>query len=172
MKREEFDRMYNQYYRLVIHVAYDILQDYALAQDVCQEVFVKFNEKIEGLDEDKLKGWMLRNAQRKTIDVLRKAYRRREIPVVDEKMEDKLVVECLTEIENESSRRAFRGFLLEELKEQNPMWYDMMLRVVVYEEPAKEVAADYGITVMNLRMKLSRARRWLYKKYYKSYWDL
>lgn len=172
MKREEFDRMYEQYYRLVIHVAYDILQDYALAQDVCQEVFVKFHEKIEGLDEDKLKGWMLRNAQRKTIDYLRKAYRKHEIPVEEEKVEEKLEVEYLTEIENESSRRAFRGFVLEELKEENPLWHDLMMRVVVDNEPAKEVAADYGITVMNLRMKLSRARRWLYDNYYKNYREL
>ncbi len=172
MKREDFDRMYKQYYRLVIHIAHDILHDYALAQDVCQEVFVKFNEKIEGLDEDKLKGWMLRNAYRKTIDALRRAYRKREISVVEDKMEDKLVVECMTELENEICRKQFRSFLLEELKEQNPQWYEMMVRVVVYEEPAKEVAADYGITVMNLRMKLSRARRWLYKNYYKRYREL
>lgn len=172
MKREDFDRMYEKYYRLVTHIAHDILQDHALAQDVCQEVFVKFNEKIEGLDEDKLKGWMLRNAQRKTIDLLRKSYRKREISVLEEKMEDKLVVECMTELDDENCRREFRSFVLEELKEQNPQWYDMMVRVIVYEEPAKEVAADYGITVMNLRMKISRARRWLYKNYYKHYREL
>ena len=164
--------MYKQYYRLVIHVAFDILQDYALAQDVCQEVFIKFHQKIEGLDEDKLKGWMLRNALRKSIDMLRKAYRRREISVLEEKMEDKLVVECMTELENEICREQFRSFLLEELKEQNPMWYEIMVRVIVYEEPAKEVAADYGITVMNLRMKISRARRWLNDNYYKHYREL
>ncbi len=172
MKREEYDRMYKQYYRLVIHVSFDILQDYALAQDVCQEVFIKFHQKIEGLDEDKLKGWMLRNALRKSIDMLRKAYRRREISVLEEKMEDKLVVECMTELENEICREQFRSFLLEELKEQNPMWYEIMVRVIVYEEPAKEVAADYGITVMNLRMKISRARRWLNDNYYKHYREL
>ena len=172
MKREEYDRMYKQYYRLVIHVAFDILQDYALAQDVCQEVFIKFHQKIEGLDEDKLKGWMLRNALRKSIDMLRKAYRRREISVLEEKMEDKLVVECMTELENEICREQFHSFLLEELKEQNPMWYEIMVRVIVYEEPAKEVAADYGITVMNLRMKISRARRWLNDNYYKHYREL
>ena len=166
MKREEYDRMYKQYYRLVIHVAFDILQD------VCQEVFIKFHQKIEGLDEDKLKGWMLRNALRKSIDMLRKAYRRREISVLEEKMEDKLVVECMTELENEICREQFRSFLLEELKEQNPMWYEIMVRVIVYEEPAKEVAADYGITVMNLRMKISRARRWLNDNYYKHYREL
>lgn len=172
MKRENFNRMYEQYYRLVIHVAYDMLRDYDLAQDVCQEVFVKFNEKIEGLDEDKLKGWMLRNAQRKTIDFLRKAYRRREISVGDEKMEHELVVEYLTEVEDESSRRQFRNFVLEELKEKNPMWYDLMVRVVVCDEPAKAVAEDYGVTVMNLRVKISRARRWLYNNYYKYYQEL
>lgn len=56
MERESFNRIYKQYYKLVIHVAFDLLHDYDLAEDVCQEVFVKFHKKIEGLDEDKLKG--------------------------------------------------------------------------------------------------------------------
>ena len=39
MKKEDFDRIYMEYHKLVQHVAFDILQDHNLAQDVCQEVF-------------------------------------------------------------------------------------------------------------------------------------
>ncbi|MCI8814034.1 MAG: sigma-70 family RNA polymerase sigma factor [Lachnospiraceae bacterium] len=172
MKRESFNRIYEEYHRLVIHVAFDILRDYDLAQDVCQEVFFKFYEKIEVLDEDKIKGWMLRNAQRKTIDFLRKAYRKREIPVVEEKIEQELVSEYLVETETESCRKEFRNFVLEELKERNPMWYDLMMRVVMGRESVESVAEEYGITVMNLRVRISRARHWLYKNYYRYYQEL
>ena len=34
------------------------------------------------------------------------------------------------------------------------------------------VAEEYGITVVNLRMKISRARQWLYKNYHQSYLEL
>ena len=61
MKKEDFDRIYMEYHKLVQHVAFDILQDHNLAQDVCQEVFIKLHQKIERLDENLIKGWILRN---------------------------------------------------------------------------------------------------------------
>lgn len=172
MERKCFNRIYEEYHRLVIHVAFDILRDYDLAQDVCQEVFVKFHEKIEGLDEDKIKGWMLRNARRKTIDFVRKSYRKREVSVVSEQVEQELVSEYLVETEDESCRKEFRQFVLEELREKNEGWHDLMVRVVIGNESPEAVAEDHGITVMNLRVRLSRARRWLYNNYYRYYREL
>ena len=45
MKKEEFEPVYIEYHQMVIHLAYDVLHDYDLAQDVCQEVFMKMDEK-------------------------------------------------------------------------------------------------------------------------------
>lgn len=172
MKREKFDQLYEDYHRLVLHVAYDIVQDYGGAQDVCQELFIKLDEKIEGLDESPIKGWILRNTYRKSIDYIRKSYRKRETPVVMENMERDLVAEYLVEAEMEESRQVFRTFVMDELKAKNAMWYDLIDRVVLNNEPAKTVAQDHGITVVALRMKINRARRWLCKHYYHLYKDL
>lgn len=172
MRKDCFDQVYEEYHKLVIHVAFDILQDYSLAQDVCQEVFVKLHQKIERLDESKIKGWILRNAQRKAIDFWRKTYRKKEIPVVRETMERASIVEYMLEEENECRRKGFRDFLLDRLRDQNPVWYDLMVRVVVENEPIEEVAKDYGMSVMSLRMRISRARRWLYANYYRDYREL
>lgn len=169
MKKESFDQLYEDYHKLVLHLAYDILQDYGLAQDVCQEVYIKLHKKIEGLDEKLIKGWILRNTYRTAIDFWRKSYRKNEIPVIKEKIERTLVEECLVEAENESSRKEFRDFLLDRLRDHNPMWYDLMMRVVVENEPVRDVAKDYGMTEMGLRMRLSRARRWLCANYHKDY---
>ena len=79
MKKENFARVYEEYHKLVLHIAFDGLKDYDLAQDVCQEVFIAFNEKIDGLDEELVKGWFVKNANRKTVDVQRKPYRKNEI---------------------------------------------------------------------------------------------
>lgn len=172
MKREKFDQLYQDYYRLVLHVAYDIVQDYGGAQDVYQELFIKLDEKIESLDEEPIKGWILRNTYRKSIDYLRKSYRKKEIPVAIEKMEQELVVDYLVEAEMEEARQEFRNFVMEELRAKNPTWYDLVDRIVLNNESAKTVAQEYGVTVMNLRMKISRARRWLNKHYYHLYKDL
>lgn len=172
MKREEFESVYVEYHQMVIHLSYDVLHDYDLAQDVCQEVFMKLDEKIESLDRERIKGWLLRCGKRKSIDFVRRAYRKNEIFVIAEKLEEDFVVEYLLEVENEKSRKQFRNFVLDKLKQKNRVWYELMTRVVVESEPAAMVAEEYGITVVNLRMKISRARHWLYKNYYQSYLEL
>lgn len=172
MKKGDFDRIYARYYRLVLHVAYDMLKDYNLAQDVCQEVFVRFYEKIEDLDEERVKGWFLRVAERKSIDFFRKMYRKKEINAIMEQIGETMATEYLSEAENESNRNDFRNFVLEELRQKNLDWYNLMDRVVLGNEPAGVVAEEYGITEANLRMKLSRARKWLNKNYYKRYREL
>ena len=73
------------------------------------------------------------------------------------------------EKETECRRKEFRNFLLDELKEKNPLWHDLMVRVVVENEPASEVAREYGLSELGMWMRLSRARRWLYANYYQSY---
>lgn len=172
MKKEEFESIYLEYHHMVIHLALDILHDQNLAEDVCQEVFLKLNEKIEDLDKIRIKGWLLRCGKRKSIDFARRSYRKNEVSIIVEKMEENFVIEYLVEAENENSRRSFRNFLLDELKKKNRMWYNLIIRVVVENESPEAVAEDYGITVVNLRMKISRARHWLYKNYYQSYQKL
>ena len=81
MKREEFDPVYVEYHQMVTHLAYDVLHDYDLAQDVCQEVFMKLNEKIESLDRARIKGWLLRCAKRKSIESAGKGCRKNKVSV-------------------------------------------------------------------------------------------
>ncbi len=172
MDKENYGRVYKEYYRLVAHLAFDILQDYSLAEDVCQEVFFKLHKKIETLDEERVKGWLLRCAQRQAIDFARKAYWKREVSEGEVWVEKDLVVDYLLEKEDEDGRRQFRNFVLEELERKNKVWHDLMVRVVIGKEPATAVAQEYGMTLVNLRMKISRARRWLYKNYYQGYQEL
>lgn len=176
MRRELFDQVYEDYNKLVLHIAFDGLQDYDLAQDVCQEVFCKLHEKIDGLDEELIKKWIVKNAYRKTIDFQRKAYRKNEVSgEFEEEMMQGAVQEMTVEYvvqDDERRRKEFRDFLFERLKEKNPVWYDLMIRVVIGNESTKVVAEDHDITVVNLRMKLSRARHWLCKNYYQVYQEL
>ena len=56
MKISDFDRVYQKYVDLVHYAAYSMVRDYHLAQDVCQEVFIKMYRAIDGLDEKSIKG--------------------------------------------------------------------------------------------------------------------
>ena len=81
MKSEKFKSTYMEYHHMVIHLAYDILQDYDLAHHVCQEVFIELSEKIESMDQERIKGWLLRCGKRKAIDFVRRAYRKNKVSV-------------------------------------------------------------------------------------------
>ena len=78
MKISDFDRVYQKYVDLVHYAAYSMVRDYHLAQDVCQEVFIKMYRAIDGLDEKSIKGWLLVVSRLTAIDNLRKRTRRRE----------------------------------------------------------------------------------------------
>lgn len=63
MKREGFRRIYEEYHLAVAHAAFDVVKDHDLAAEVCLRVFVVFHEEMEVLDEGRVKGWLLKNAQ-------------------------------------------------------------------------------------------------------------
>lgn len=42
MNWESLKQVYDDHHEQVLHVAFDILQDYGLAEDICAEVFVEF----------------------------------------------------------------------------------------------------------------------------------
>lgn len=81
MKSEKFEFAYMEYHHMVIHLAYDILQDYDLAQYVCQEVFIELSGKIESMDQERIKGWLLRRAKRKSIESAGKGCRKNKVSV-------------------------------------------------------------------------------------------
>ena len=81
MKSEKFKSTYMEYHHMVIHLAYDILQDYDLAQYVCQEVFIELSGKIESMDQERIKGWLLRCAKRKSIESAGKGCRKNKVSV-------------------------------------------------------------------------------------------
>ena len=65
--------VYKLYYKPVYQVAYCIVNDSSLAEDIAHEVFLKMKHKIDQLqDPAKLKAWLCRIAINKAKDVIRK----------------------------------------------------------------------------------------------------
>ena len=131
MNLSRFNEIYDQYYLMVMKVAYNVLRDYHYAQDICQEVFVLLYLKRDILDEEYIKPWLLVNAKRKAIDLQRKKYYGRECTI------------------------------LEALQKKDRQWYEIFFRVTVEGESQKSVAEDLGISLSNLRIKLHRAKVWM-----------
>ncbi len=179
MTEDKYRKIYYQYYRLVKKVAYSVLHDADLAEDVCQEVFVLFIEKEKILDEEFYRRWFAVNARRKAIDFCRKSYQVHEVTVAgvaedddsSEDVTDKIQIvkdkkgSFEDEILNNIVLRELTKRILEDLAKKNPDWYEIVIRMYIRGENAEETARALGISVDNLRTKKHRIKIWLMKRY-------
>jgi len=76
-----FDQLFNLHYNAVYQQAFKILDDYEMAGDVAQEVFIKLwmqRERIAGLKMETLKPYLLVSARNLSIDESKGQKRRQE----------------------------------------------------------------------------------------------
>ncbi len=179
MTEEKYRRIYFQYYRLVKNVAYGVLHDADLAEDVCQEVFLLFLEKEEIVEEEFYPNWFSVNAKRKAIDFCRKSYQVHEVTVAGVPEEDESAEEVTDKIRiKNSGRNSFEDEILnnlvlrelterilEDLEKKNPDWYEIVIRMYIRGEDAEETARALGISIENLRTKKHRLKMYLTERY-------
>lgn len=157
MDKTEFRNVYMQYYRLVSRIAYNVIGDYHLTQDITQDIFAELYQNWEVIDVCKIKGWLITCTTRKAIDYKRKSYYEREVSGGENIAE--LCDSASTEYE--IVLRDVYGKILSELCQKNRQWFELIIRLDVRGEKPKNVAKDMGITLNNLRVKHHRAKEWL-----------
>lgn len=168
MKLSHFNKVYDQYYLLVMKVAFNVLKDYHYAQDVCQEVFAVLYKKAGNIDETLVKAWLLVTAKRKAIDLQRKQFYGKE---VCGEGQDILYYKDIRP-EYTILTREFESRLFQALKEKDETWFQIVIRVSVEEETPEKVARELGITLSHLRTKLFRARTWIRENFKEDYREL
>ena len=182
MNEKRFREIYEQYYRLVKSVALSVLKDYDFAEDVSQEVFLLFSQKVETLKEEYYNQWLLVNAKRKAIDFCRKAYQVHEVAAsmcfdedgghldnAAEWLGDVKQNFFEDEIAHKITLRELTGKLFEDLANKNSEWYEIMMRTVVEGESTEEVARALGISIGNLRAKKHRMKKWIKENFREIY---
>lgn len=166
MDGEKFTCIYNKYKNLVTGTAYDVLNDYYLAQDICQEVFLKMSEnRLETMNiPDEMRRYLRAVAYHRAIDYYRKIKRRSEISIY----EDSSVMTEMN-IEERLDKNNFAKTLFQELEKKNSEWHYIVIHLGLYDEPAEKVARDMGISINLLRSKYHRAKQWIRKNYESEY---
>lgn len=176
MKRTEFERIYETYVNLSHKIAFDILNDYHLAMDVSQELFVRLYKNMDKLDEKQIKYWILCYSKRIAIDHLRKLKKEQQACVNLENLsEEAWVVDTEGYIEEQERREElvnFKGELFEALVEKDPEMYDVVTKLIVEEQDPEEVAESKNITIGNLRTRLYRTRKWLQQHFGRQFSEL
>lgn len=166
MDKKEFKGIYDQYHSLVSKIAYDVIDDFHLAQDITQDIFAILYQKSDSIDLQKIKGWLITCTTRKAIDYKRKTYKEKE--VFGGENINSLNVDVIS-TEHQIIGQEIYGEILTELYHKNRQWFYLVMKIDIEGEKPEVVACELGITLNNLRVKHHRAKEWLNNKFIKKY---
>ncbi len=167
----EFNGIYKEYKNLVLKAAYTYSGDYETAKDITQDTFLKLYIYYEHLRKDNIRAWLYTTAKNTALNYKKKS--EKEI-LKDEENENSEGAEELSgrDVAEEyyerilgDERRRLHEKIFEDLMRKNPRWYEGIMLAYYMEIPQAEVAEMMGIRIQVLHSMLSRARKWIKKKY-------
>ncbi|MDO4523135.1 MAG: sigma-70 family RNA polymerase sigma factor [Eubacteriales bacterium] len=163
-KKEAFTEAYRSYSGLVMKSVMTQTSDVELAQEICQNTFIKYYQNMDKVNKDFIKAWLLHVAKNMLIDYWRKASTRKELCVNSDSEE---VLECSSgqDVETEFVNKMFATSILQELWDVNRDWYNVIDCIYLRELTIAEAAEYLEIDSKVLSARLYRAKQYLRKKY-------
>ncbi|RMG56809.1 MAG: sigma-70 family RNA polymerase sigma factor [Deltaproteobacteria bacterium] len=165
--RESFALLVEKYERPIFSFIYHFFNDYALAEDLTQEVFLRSYRFIRTYDtKQKFSTWLFTIARNLCIDEMRKREKERTLPIDEVRGGN---------IENPSSRNpediaealsdsAFLKRLIAKLPER---YRTALLLFYFHEMSYEEISSVMGISMANTKIILFRAKKMLSDLYRK-----
>ena len=157
---EAFKRVYDHVYPIIFRIAYRITGSTDVAEELCQEAFIKYYERLDSFpDQDQAKYWLIRVAKNLALNVAKRSGRERRAyeRAYHEPRDPSSSGEDLV-IRQEEAVRVQNA--LEILPEK-------LKSVLVLKEYGdlnyKEIASILGITEGNVKVRVFRARERLMK---------
>lgn len=174
MNNENFNDIFEKYRRISTRTAYRIVKDRGIAEDISQEVFCnlyRMGTRLDMSNEHKVRSLILTASVNKAKDYLKKAYVKHEITTMDTIMAEEIrdssynVEAAMLTMEAEK----FQQMVLQRLRYENRMNYDIMVKVKLMDIPPEIVAEEYGISRNNVNNRIYRTRLWVEKEMSKFY---
>lgn len=155
-EREEiFRQVYDHVFPIIFRIAYRITGSVDIAEELCQEAFIKYYERVHVLpDVDQAKYWLIRVTKNLALNVAKRATReRRAYERVFHEPTTKPVTGEESVIREEESQQ------VQQALQRLP---DKLKSVLVLKEYGdlsyREIASILGITEGNVKVRVFRAR--------------
>lgn len=173
MNEQKFTKIFHEYNKLVRKMVISRTGDDMLAEEVCQQVFLHYFERMNTIDDELIKPWLLLTARNMILDHFRKQNIRKNIQSTAP-VEDVMVVyeDNAERVVRKISHIKFTERILEGLYAEHREWYYVITDICILQMSYEEAAKHLDMSVEVLRAKLYRARRYLRKKYGKEYQEL
>ena len=155
MERDKFEYLFHKYKKLLLHKAYGILGDFALAEDAASEAFLRIYKnlhKIEDPDSPRTTAFVVTIARNAALSLLEKQ-KRGDAEELDEQQAGSADVEAevLSRLSEERIMQVVSG-MKEELR-------SVFLLKYAHDMSHREIGAALGITENNVTVRLHRAKK-------------
>lgn len=166
IKEQKFTKVFRQYSRLVWKGTLRRTGEWTAAEEITQQVFLHYYEKMDSISDDFICPWLFLTAKNMVYDYFRKMQVRNVVCSLEEVSEKAcsdsdntvMIVERL-------AKKMLVTHILEELHKYKPEWYDVIEAACIRELSNEEGAEYLGIPGEIFRGRLYRARRYIRKRY-------
>jgi RNA polymerase sigma factor (sigma-70 family) len=163
MERIDFNQLYTMYSRRLHYIAYSILKDHFLAEDVVQESFLKAFKKKESMNDfNKIAAWLSQITARTAIDFLRNEKRKNCLPS-DQSIIEAHLYDSVNQhqTEEEVERRLFEKDLDDSMGKLSKEYKEVLVLKIHYGLKEKEIAIKLQLKPTTIKNRLFRARKQL-----------
>ncbi|MFA5514200.1 MAG: RNA polymerase sigma factor [Sphaerochaetaceae bacterium] len=153
---KSFKQVYEEVFPVVMRVAYHVTYNLDVAEDICQEAFIRFYEKnIDFPSIDEAKYWLIRVTKNLAINVVKRKSREQAMVDKIKKMPRVPIRNGEQELINSETRT-----LVREAVEKLP---EKLKSVLILKEYAdlnyKEIGSILRISESNVKVRVHRARK-------------
>ena len=154
-KKRDFERIYNQYYKLVFYVSYNLVKDQELAQDIMQDTFISFMNHIEDYDEQgKVKQYLTTISKNLSLNALKKK--------TNKEILDEDAISLYSSQDMELEKVKIKLTLNNTLSEEES---NIVTLKVLYDYSFKEIGEELNMSIGQIQAKYYKAIDKL-KKYF------
>ncbi len=146
---ESFGTLYARHYQAMFWLAYSILLNRTLAEDVAQQAFVKACEKLADLKRaDRFVPWLSRICRNEAHQVLRDRQKRQSVALVD--------IEGEAAHETDGPDLRLVKAAVDRLR---PMYREIVVLHYYHQMDYRQIASTLGVADHTVRGRLFRARK-------------
>lgn len=170
MNDNTFLTVYHAYQRLIYRSVLVQTQNEELANDICQQTFLRYFEYLHTVEPGFEKGWLLSVSKNLLTDYYR---RKKRLSVDKAQISEACQEKCYkADPAKEFAAKYFLSQILYELEQKNKDWYEALYQVCILNLPEKDVAEKLNISIDLLRTRIYRGRQYLKKLFGEEYRDL
>lgn len=177
MTKDKLEELYNKYHLFVKDVAYKMLKDPHLAEDICHDVFLKLSDEwMEARIPSAVRLEYLRVAAfHRVLDYKEHGWNNCRVVSFEEILQDLERYKYLCNacnIDDKIIENVLVYQMLDHLKAINALYYEVLLRKEIYQYPVALIAKELNMKISNVYVTLHRAKTWIKEHYgslYKGY---